>query len=204
MKIKSSVHSHVCSVRPWFALSESFFSPSWWFFFFSFSSSSQTSSSFGSFRLTFELLAVVFFLHGFSIPNCLAPAKQTGGTWSLVFKPLEKCIIQTPAHTCPHTDGRRRINWLFCVALVNIYTNRNMYEQPRSITQKSGSRAGVMSRYKAECNRHARTDRLHIICLHARPFTAARIPLTHPVTSFLGGLLLPQEEAKQPGMSECK
>lgn len=33
MKIKSSVHSHVCSVRPWFALSESFFSPSWWFFF---------------------------------------------------------------------------------------------------------------------------------------------------------------------------
>lgn len=59
MKIKSSVHSHVCSVRPWFALSESFFSPSWWFFFFSFSSSSQTSSSFGSFRLTFELLAVV-------------------------------------------------------------------------------------------------------------------------------------------------
>lgn len=146
----------------------------------------------------------LFFPPRFFNPKLSGSCKTDGGTWSLVFKPLEKCIIQTPAHTCPHTDGRSRINWLFCVALVNIYTNRNMYEQPRSITQKSGSRAGVMSRYKAECNRHARTDRLHIICLHARPFTAARIPLTHPETSFLGGLLLPQEEAKQPGMSECK
>lgn len=53
-----------------------------------------------------------------------------------------------------------------------------------------------MSCCSAESNRHARTDRQRVVCLHAHPFTAACIPLTHPEAQ------LPQGVTVHSGGSE--
>lgn len=166
-----------------------------------FSSSSQ-SSSLPAASVDFQVLTAFHF----SIPKLLVGSCGKKQNIIISVKWCEKAWSPvTRAHTSEREwwwtgfkiQGSKRQK----IAKQNLLTETGMntYNYPKWIVC-----VGIMSCYTAEFNRHARTDKQHIVCLHACPFTAAVSPRHTQKPNFLRGLLYAQGEVKQAGMSECK